>query len=151
MPVMQPKKRTSSKLLGPDLFSGKWVAPANLPGDVGGETQKADIHQAVCPKKDGPSRSRHVSKLVVSNSYVRNSCPETGSPRKCSRGCGVLVVRPKNPDGAESFVTPSIRKRVTSELWCISTLPGVAVVRLKTRTPNETRSRFLGPETRPRK
>ena len=40
-----------SILFGPGLLSGKWVAPEHLPGDIGGETQKADIRQVACPKK----------------------------------------------------------------------------------------------------
>jgi hypothetical protein len=54
--VIRPKKLMSSELVGPELLFEKWVAPANLPGDVGGKTQKADIHQVVYPgKKQGVS------------------------------------------------------------------------------------------------
>ena len=85
---MHPKKLTSSKFCGPALLSVKWFAPAYLPGDVDGRTHKADIRQIVCPEKNGPLRSRHVSKMTVSNSFVRNSCLKNGSPRKCSGGAG---------------------------------------------------------------
>ena len=147
MLVMQPKKRTSSKLFGPDLLSGIRVAPANLSGDVGVETQKADIHQVVCPKKTGALRCRHVSKLLAPNSFVRKSCPENGSPRKCSGWCWWC--------GAKSGRTRIFRLTQNPEKRyigiMISTSPGAAVVRPKTRTRNETRPRFGGPETRPGK
>ena len=42
--VMRPKKRNSPKLFGPESLSGKWVTPANLPGDAGCETEKANIN-----------------------------------------------------------------------------------------------------------
>ena len=106
--------------LGPGLLPGKWVAPENLPRDVGGETQNTDIHQVVCLEKIGPLRSRHVSKLTVSNSFMRNHRPENGSRRKCSRGCCWCGAK----TGRTRIIRyTNIRKSVTSELWCISLRP----------------------------
>ena len=34
-----------SKLVCPELLSGKWAIEANLPGDAGGATQNPDINQ----------------------------------------------------------------------------------------------------------
>ena len=59
---------------------------------------------------------------------------------------GMLVVRPKIREGQNLSLHPYPEKRYI-KVWCISTLPGVAVVRPKTRTRNETRPRFGGPET----
>ena len=76
-----------------------------------------------------------------------------GPPRKRSGGCRLGHTQIRTVSNFWSFcVTPSIRKSVTSELWCISILPGVAVVRPRPRTRNETCQDFWvrkrGPENR---
>ena len=133
---MRPKKRISSKLFGPELLSGKRIAPANLPGDVGGETQKADIHQVVCPEKNGPLRSRHVSKLTVSTWKVhdyshlkRYQTHLSGIPvRKWVSAANVpggAGGAAQNSGRAKSFVTPISGNTLHRNCGVYQLCPGV--------------------------
>ena len=109
---IRPKNRTASKRVGPDVLSGKWVVPANLPGDEGGATQKADIHEIT---QIVPLYVCMVVFLIfrVQSKFIAPKCELPGA-----RTLSLLLVQIS----------------VTLEMGCISTLLGVAVVRLKTRT-----------------
>ena len=138
MLVMRTKKWTSSKLFGPDLLSGKWVTPANLPGDVGGETQKADIPQVVCPKNKRPLRSRHVliarstaPQLFGAKLSVRKFCSEMGHLANVPGGNGCAT---QNADQPQKALHPMSGKALLWNNGKWQLLPGVHVVQPKRRT-----------------
>ena len=98
--VIRPKKRAASKRIGPDGLSGKWVVPANLPGDEGGAIQKADIHQVVYPSENtvyinlvSGCRANFPTNFPPKfpgriKELVRNFGRENGSTRKRAGGAG---------------------------------------------------------------
>ena len=122
------------------------------PGKVARECRWCDPkrgHPSVCvceknrTVEEPPRVKTDRSKLV---------CPEILSGKRVAPQMfrGVLVVRRNIREDQNLSLHPDPENRYM-EVWCISTLPGVSVLRPKLWTRNETRPRFLGPETRPEK
>jgi len=75
--------------------------------------------------KPGPLRSCHVSiapQLLGAFRFVRHSCPENGSPRKCSGGCWWCGAKSGR---SRIFRYTHIRKSVTSNCGVYQLCPGL--------------------------